>query len=169
MTMTTLDNASFPPEPIATVKLKGQKDSIPATLSNGWGAFIVQILDVLGLAPTVQGRALLVDRAASISATDLTDGTWGAGLYRATYYARITTAATTNSSLTVTFSWTDHTQAVSAAGAAITGNTVTTLQTGTVLLYSDPASPITYATTYATSGATPMEYQLYVTLERVLN
>lgn len=170
MSMLTLDGAGFPPFPIAEVTLPGKDaKTVPANLSNGWGMFLTQMLDVLGLAPTRQSAAMLTTQAASISTSDLTDGTWGAGLYRLTYYARITRAGTISSSLTVTFGWTDATQAVTASGAAITGNTVTTIQTGTILIYSDAASPITYATTYATAGATTMQYRLSVVAERVLN
>ena len=93
--------------------------------------------------------------------------TFPAGLYRLSWYARITVPADTTSTLTVTFAWTDHGQAMTTSGAAITGNTVTTFQSGTLFIYSDANVSPTYATTYGFTVVTPMEYELYVTIEAV--
>lgn len=90
-----------------------------------------------------------------------------AGLYRITYYARITTAATTSSSLTITLGWTDGGNSCSLSGAAMTGNTVTTVQTGTAMVRSDQAGALTYATAYASVGATSMQYSLDITVEQM--
>ena len=81
--------------------------------------------------------------------------------------ARVTRAATTSSSLIVTFGWT---QAVSctAASVAMTGNTTATTGTSSVLVRVDQDSSITYATTYASSGGTTMQYRVDVTCEQVL-
>lgn len=105
-------------------------------------------------------------QGAAIGTTPLPVDT-SAGLYRITYYARITTAATTSSSLTVTLGWTDNGNTCSVTGAAMTGNTVTTVQSGTVLVRSDQASPLTYATAYASVGGTSMQYSLDITVERM--
>ena len=164
----TLQNASFPPEPIATVTLPGrERTKLPATLSEGWGYFLTTLLNIVNICPSRQGSAEAHLQNASIAATDLTDGTFGAGLYRLTYYARVTKAAGVSSSLQVTFAWTDHAIAQTSSGAAMTGNTTTTQQSGTVLVYSNAASPISYSTTYASNGAGEMEYSLYVVIERV--
>ena len=53
------------------------------------------------------------------------------------------------------------------AGAALTGNTTSTVQSGTVSLQVDASTNITYTTTYASSGATAMVYGLWMTVERV--
>lgn len=107
----------------------------------------------------------LTAQAASIGTTALPTATLAPGLYRATYYARITQAATSSSSLEVTLTWTDGAVACSFTGAAITGNAVTDLQSDTLLIEIDQASPISYSTTYATSGATAMLYKLSIVLE----
>ena len=83
-----------------------------------------------------------------------------------TWYLRITTAATTSSSVAVSFGWTD-TVSATLSGAAVTGNTVTTIQTGTGMFVVDAASPVTYTTSYSSVGATAMQYALSVTLEAV--
>lgn len=104
---------------------------------------------------------------ASISTTPLPTEALAPGLYRVSYYARVTRAATSSSSLTVTITWTDGSVACSFSGAALTGNTTGTLQTETLLIEIDQASPVSYATTYATSGATTMQYKLAIVLEAV--
>jgi hypothetical protein len=108
-----------------------------------------------------------LSQSASIGATALPIGSVTEGLYRLTYYARITTAATTSSSLTISFDWTDEGVSMSTSGAAITGNTTTTFQTGTLEIYSDSAAPIRYSTTYSSTGAVAMIYKLYITTEAV--
>ena len=86
-------------------------------------------------------------------------------MYRVTYTARVTTPATTSSSLTITISWTAGGVTQSIVGAAMTGNTTATLQTATMAPKIDQATPISYATTYVSVGATPMAYELDVILE----
>lgn len=89
------------------------------------------------------------------------------GLYRVTYYARITTIGSVSSSLSVTISWTDGGVNCSNTCPALTANTTSSTLTGTVLLSSDAASPINYATTYASNGANEMQYRLSVVLESI--
>ena len=90
-----------------------------------------------------------------------------AGIYRVSYYARITTPATVSSSLIVTISHTDRTIALTQSASAITGNTITTTQFGTLVLRVDRNSPVSYSTTYASVGATPMAYALDLAIEQV--
>ena len=81
--------------------------------------------------------------------------------------ARITTAASSSSSLTLTFGWT---QAVTctASSAAITGNTTATTGSFMVVVRADAATALTYATTYASSGGTAMVYRIDVAVEQLI-
>lgn len=107
-------------------------------------------------------------QAGSISTTPFATGALSSGLYRFTFYARITQAATVSSSLTVTLSWTDRGQTMAKTFApAITGNTVTTSDSQTYTIRSDAASPISYSTSYASAGGTPMVYSIDLVLERL--
>ena len=56
----------------------------------------------------------------------------------------------------------------STASVAMTGNTTATTGTLSVLVRVDQNSSITYATTYASSGGTSMQYRLDVTCEQIL-
>lgn len=110
----------------------------------------------------------LEQQGSSIGTTPIPLDVLSEGLYRLTYYLRITRAATTSSSLSVTFGWTDG--AVSCAfstPAAVTGNTTNTVRGDTILVRSDQAAPLTYATTYASVGATSMQYSLDIVVEQV--
>jgi hypothetical protein len=119
------------------------------------------------LAPQRLSTVELTSQSASIAATAIPVGSLSSGLYRVSYYTRVTTAATTSSSLTFSLSFTDDAITVALAGTAMTGNTTSTAQSGTYLLQMDANSPITYSTTYASVGATSMQYKLSVVLEAV--
>lgn len=105
-------------------------------------------------------------QSASIATTSLVADV-ASGLYRITYNVRITRAAGVSSTLTVTFAWTDGGASPTVSGAAITGNTTTTTQSGMVQIRVDEDTPISYSTTYGSVGAPTMLYQLDIVLERV--
>lgn len=136
-------------------------------LEDVWAEWYTAVSDEIAKTPTRAGIVLLTAQGASIGATDMTDGTLGEGLYEVTYYTRITTPASTSSSLTITLDWVDHTQLCAYSSSAITGNTADTWVSATRMFYSDRASPIRYATTYSSVGAVAMLYQFYVVLLRM--
>lgn len=111
------------------------------------------------------GHVHRTDAAAAITAEaiPLLDG--NEPLVRISWVLRLTQAATVSSSAQLTFAWTDGGQAMSAVQSAVTGNTVTSGQTGTLLVRHDPMTDVTVAMTYASSGATPMTYDLDVISE----
>ena len=109
----------------------------------------------------------VAQQSASIGATDMSNGSLSAGLYLIQYYARITQAATTSSSLEVVFDWTDGGVTPVYTGAAMTGNTTSTFQSGSLMVEVDALSPIRYSTIYASVGGTVMEYKLVVVLSEV--
>ncbi len=132
-----------------------------------WAKHIDDWIATDNLKPTKLHDVKAEAQGASIGATDVSDGTLAAGLYRLSYYMRVTRAASTSSSLQFEVTWTDGGVAQAETFTAITGNTTGTHQFGTMLIRSDKNSPVRYATTYASTGATTMLYALYVTLEHV--
>lgn len=88
-----------------------------------------------------------------------------AGVYRLSYYTRITRAATTSSSVTVTISWTDGGVACSKSFTAVTGNTTATTGSETYLVRADGGTNISYAVTYASVGGTSMIFDAIVEME----
>lgn len=129
--------------------------------------WLLSLADRINTTPNRVASATASGQSASISTTSLSIASVLPGLYRISMAARITQAATTSSSLTVTFGWTQGV-ACTTSSAAMTGNTTATTGTLSVLVRVDQDTSITYATTYASSGATAMQYRLDVVCEQVL-
>jgi len=136
-------------------------------LSGVWQEWFLRIPQTLDSIPNIVNVTDLTSQGASITATDFSLAVLPAGLYRASYLARITTAAGVSSSLTVALAWTDGGVAKSLTGAAITGNTTATYQSGSVPIMVDAGTDVTYATTYASNAAGAMKYGLALFLERI--
>lgn len=136
--------------------------------SSDWYFSLFAMQQRLGFSPQVITQPLtsLTGQSASIAPTSLTVGAVPAGAYRISWYARVTTAATTSSSLTVSFAWTDPDGTVlSGSGAAMTGNTTSTTQSGSVVIKVKGDTPISYSTTYASVGGTAMVFALSLMAE----
>lgn len=88
-----------------------------------------------------------------------------AGVYRVSYAVRVRQAATVSSSVSVTLQWTSGGVGQTFTSPALTGNTPTASQSGSLLTPVDGGSLISYATTYASTGATPMTYDLTLAVE----
>lgn len=132
-----------------------------------WVNWFTQLLVDVSSAPLRVHTVSLVAQTDSIGATAIPMGTLSEGLYRISYTARVTTAATTSSSLTVYVGTTQSGVACQYAGTALTGNTTASVVTGTFLVKSDAQAPITYSTAYSSTGATAMAYAMDVVAERV--
>src|SRR3989304_6643158 len=91
-----------------------------------WLQWFSQLPPTLASIPNIVNVTELTGQGAAITATDFSGAVLPVGLYRASYLARITTAAGVSSSLTVTLAWTDGGVAKALTGAAITANTTAT-------------------------------------------
>ena len=146
-------------------------------VSNTWFEYFLQMQDRVANSPYAVAKEFdtLTDQSAAIAATSLTISTptglttkLSKGLYRVLTYARITQAASTSSSLTVTLRWEDGTVACTSSGSALTGNTTATTGSLDLMIRSDEDADITYETAYSSSGATAMQYRLDLVLEQVV-
>ena len=149
------------PPPIRDTTLNGQYFTVP------WLQWFSRLPDTLESIPNVINVVSLTEQNTSLSATDFSAAILPEGLYRASYYARITTAAGVSSSLTIALAWTDGGVAMTLTGAAITGNTTATYQTSSIILHVDASTDITYSTTYASNAASAMKYRLDLILEKI--
>lgn len=134
-------------------------------MTQPWIDWFGPVLQDLDNAPARVMSVALEDQEASIAAQPMGAGL-SSGLYRVSWYARITRAGTVSSGLTVTIGFEESSVVLSTAGALINGNTTATIQSGSVLLRCDGGS-LTYATTYASAGATTMQYRLDLIVEQV--
>jgi len=137
------------------------------TIQRAWYEYFLGLTTRTEQSSPVLLTTALTLQTGAIAPTDLPLGTTVGGLYRVSTYMRITTAASTSSSLTITIGFTDGSVNCIFAGAALTTNTTASVQCNTFVLRADPASPITYRTAYASVGATAMRYALSVVVEQV--
>lgn len=154
------------PSPEYVVESQVQNNSISGRVTRAMRYWLLSLADRLNTTPNIVASATGSTQSAAISATAFTVPSVIPGLYRLSMAARITRAATTSSSLTVTFGWTQAV-ACTSSSVAMTGNTTSTTGTYTVLIRVDQDSSMTYATTYASSGGTSMQYRFDVTCEEI--
>jgi len=145
-------------------------------VSSTWFEYFLQMQDRVQTGAYAVGGLFdtLTDQTAAIAATSLTISTptglttkLSKGLYRVSTYVRITQAASTSSSLTVTLGWTDGTVACTSSGSAVTGNTTATTGSTDLMIRSDADASVTYETAYSSSGATAMQYRLDIVVAEV--
>lgn len=144
-----------------------ETDPNPNWVSRVWQVWFRSLIDAVNAATLGVATVTLAAQSASISTTDALPDTGASGLFRVSWFLRVTQAATTSSSVAVTVGWTDGSVALTSSGAALTGNTTSTYQTGSLLVQADAATALTYSTTYSSTGATAMQYGLSLTAERV--
>jgi len=133
---------------------------------------LVRFLDTIRqwLSNTAQraGSASGTAESASIPATDVQTSPLSEGLYRASYSLRIVQAATTSSSAAMTMSWVSNSVTCSESFPAVTGNTLSSQTSGSILFSVDGGSQVQYAVSYSSSGATPMQYSFDFIVEELL-
>jgi len=159
--------SALAPTPEFVVERPVTRDAITGRVTQAMRYWLLSLADRLNRTPEVLGNVSLTAQTASISATAISVPSIAPGVYRLSAAARITTAATTSSSLTVTFGWTQAV-ACTVSGSAITGNTTATTGSLVAIVRADEATALTYATTYASSGGTAMQYRLDVCVEQLV-
>jgi hypothetical protein len=150
--------------------LQGRPDPLEDKLTEVFANYFIRLGDTVNAsAVRIADPVGLTAQGASVAATDLSGGGVSQGLYRVEWFAHITRAATTSSSLTVALDWVANTFTLTKTFTAITGNTTSSFGDGQAFFYADAASPVRYTLTYASVGGTSMQYQFRATLERVGN
>ena len=159
--------ANLAPTPAIVVEQDVTNGRISGRLTFLMRYWLLSLADRINATPEISASVQASTQAASISATSFSILSVSPGLYRLSMSARISRAATTSSSLIVTFGWTSGGVSCTTASPAMTGNTTATVSSLTVLARVDEATAITYATTYASAGGTTMQYDLDVSCELV--
>src|SRR5271165_1602472 len=92
----------------------------------------------------------------------------GAGMYRVSYYMKVTTAASSSSSVTLALSWTDRSDSSALSVTIPTPANSTAIGgvvSGSLIVDAALSTNLQYATTYVSSGGTAMQYTLRVRVE----
>lgn len=158
------------------VKPKHQWEQYDASgqITAEWRDFFRWAESILNTATQTVGTVALTAQAASIAATTIAttfperpNVRMLPGLYRVSYMARVTQAATTSSELTIAIRWVAGGVTITRTGTLQNGNTTSTYEQNTYLVRVDSATQVSYIVTYASVGATPMNYSLDVMVESV--
>lgn len=152
---------------LAPLPLRTQVIDETGVMLRPWWKWLLDVKDRLDASAHRDGSVSKTTQGAAIGSTSIALPDANAGRFKVTTYARITRAATTSSSLTVTIEFTDGGVNCEFPGAAMTGNATDTVQSNTYMIDRDAASAIGYKTAYSSTGATPMQYRLEITVERV--
>lgn len=169
--MTTLSNIPIPlTDPIATPRkpnLKpGQKDPNEGKITDAWIPFFNSFTqNFVGVPKQANSPVTLSAQTDSIAVTPVPSGSLAPGLYRMTYFVRVTSAAGVASSIQVIFSFTDGGVSCTFPGTVFNGNLTTTVGSQTATFNIDAASPVSYSTAYTSNPANAMTYELFVILE----
>lgn len=134
-------------------------------MGKNWMRYLGSLVLSLDERPERKAHRRHVLQEASLGTTPIPLASIPQGVWRITVQARVTRAATASSSLQVTISWTQGGLTQSASTAAITGNTTTTRVGEAFIIRVDDTTSISYATTYSSTGATAMQYELDVAAE----
>jgi hypothetical protein len=156
------------PTPQIVVETPVMEDRISGRVTRVMRYWLLSLVDRVNATPHLLDTVQASTQAASISATNFAILSVSPGVYRLSMGARISRAATTSSSLIVTFGWTSGGVSCTTSSTAMTGNTTATVGSLTVLVRVDEATAITYATTYASAGGTTMQYSLDVSCEQLV-
>lgn len=132
-----------------------------------WAIFFDALLQTVNQQPTRIDSVVIEASDASIGATGLALGTTSQGLFRVSWFLRIVTPAGVSSSATLAFRGTDGGVNYVQAGAAVTGNTTATVQSGTFLMRRDQGTALTYEVAYASVGGPAMAFDLQIIVESV--
>jgi hypothetical protein len=132
-----------------------------------WYKWLTLIRTLVGAAPQTVGTGSLTSQSASIPTTNVQMPALVGGVYRLNLYLRELQGAGGNSNLTATVGWTEAGTALSWTSAALVGNNKTTLLTQTLLVRADANTPITYSTTYSSSGSPSMTYEVALLVEQM--
>jgi hypothetical protein len=143
------------------------------------GEDVITWPDILAMTPVVTAASAdLTAQTAAIGATTIyAVPATGAGMYRVTWNAKVTTAGTTSSTLggaggfQVTYTDADDSVTLTplaVPNATATGNTTATQLSGVVIVNAKASTNIQYQFGYTDGGgATPMAYSLHVKVEKL--
>lgn len=139
-----------------------------AFLSQTWADWIVLqlMLRVQQVAQVKATPATLTGQTTSLGVTAFKIGTINAGTYRVNWTARVTTPASSSSSLQVVVSYTRSGVSCTQTSTALTSNATNAPGSGFFELNSDGGAPISYSTVYSSTGGVSMIYELDASIEQ---
>lgn len=163
--------ATVPPVPMNSPVLQHgesdpkQKEPFRAKLHRDMVRFLNELRALVGFTSVVVGSVDIEGGSAAVPTTDIPTPTLAAGTYRASYALNIDRAATTSSAVGVTFGWTQNGVTAAQVFTLVTGNTLASATSDQIEMTIDAGTPVTYAVSYSSVGATSLTYNLAIQLE----
>lgn len=115
--------------------------------------------------PTLANIVKTFQTAAILSVAAFT--TLDTGVYRISYYMEKTVADGVNSSLTMTLGWVNNNKAFTQPFAALVLDTTLAFQQNSITVRAQGNSDLTFAIAYGSATPNKMQYDAYVTVERL--
>lgn len=141
-------------------------------MAGPWQAMMRTIQEILEAVPVVSGSVEVGAQGSAIGTTDVPtpprrQGTGlNEGLYRVNYYLRTTVPASVSSAFQLTIGWTNGV-AITASSAVLNGNTAASVVSGSIVVYADLDTHITYAVSYASVGVPDAQFMLQLSVEEL--
>lgn len=133
-----------------------------------WTRWLLALFGTVSQQPTVLGtRINKTNQNAALPLTAFPTPALAGGFVRVSWYLRITATDPVSSSVSVTIGYTESGLALSVTSTPVSGNTLSSVQTGTALLLTDQATAVTYRTTYVSNTAGAMKYRFAAVVEQV--
>lgn len=154
-------------QPLDTPPYRSDVTEKPGLLSGDWTRWLQLFWARLSSAVQFVGKTVaLTDQSAAIAATTLQTVTQG-GLYRVSWYARVTVADGVSSSVQLTLTWREGSHTSTKTFTALTGDTTSTYDGLVWPFYADSGTVVQYSVAYASNTPLKMRYRLAMATELV--
>lgn len=141
-------------------------EKMPKTsMHKNWVKYLSNLVTGVLERPARKATTYVSAQQASIAVTPLPLGSIPPGVWRICLTVRVTRAGTVSSAIQASVTWTQGGVTQTESTANLNANTTTTRASLTVIARVDDTTPISYSTTYASAGATAMQYELDVVAE----
>jgi hypothetical protein len=156
----------LPPTPLTTpiVEDGSQKGAVRWSMTRPFADWLQAVVSRIQQASPRIATLSLTGQSDDLGLTALVP--LASGLYRVSWHLRVSTPASSSSSLTVTITSTEGGATCTQSGAALTTNAITAPQSGSVLVKADANSPISASVAY-TSVGTDMAYDVDFVVEQI--
>lgn len=160
---------SNPPvkDKFATAQDPKDDDKLPfLIIAQKWLKWVGELVSAINLTAQRRGTVRFpVGSAGNVALTPFALASVGAGTWRLTYHYRVSRPGTVSSGLQISVTYTNGGVVITRSSTNETGNLTTSVQSGTIPFRTDANTAISYTVTYATAGATPMQYEGDLILE----
>ena len=117
--------------------------------------------------PQRLGKETLQGQTASIGTTPLDITTVTRGIWRVSVTVRVTTPGGISGTIQVSVLWTERGVVQIESGTNLAGNLTTTREGKVFVIRVDGSTPISYSTTYTSTGVPAMQYSLDIVAEEL--